>query len=179
MNSAAMQVCGAILAAFVTACSGCGSSPPPQPMPAPMPPPTAVAPPVPALPPPCDQAQFLATSTSMQARAAVEAPGMKPEGTPICGVVAPGQAVVGPGLGIQVHLVAALDQGPAEVGDIRLRAPPGRVDTLVVEGEVHGFRPHEMPAQGGWSTEKRRSATGSSPSCYRVRLTRHWSHSRT
>jgi hypothetical protein len=32
----------------------------------------------------------------LQGRAAAEAPGMKPEGTPICGVAAAGQAVVGP-----------------------------------------------------------------------------------
>src|ERR1700722_1232216 len=96
MNVVALQVSSSILAVAGAAGSGCGSPPPPQPMLAPMAPPTAVAPPPPVLPPPCDQAQFLATSTSMQARAAAEAPGMKPEGTPICGVVAPGQTVVGP-----------------------------------------------------------------------------------
>jgi hypothetical protein len=32
----------------------------------------------------------------MQARAAAEAPGMKPEGAPVCGVVGPGQTVMGP-----------------------------------------------------------------------------------
>jgi hypothetical protein len=45
---------------------------------------------------PCDQAQLLATTTSMQARAAAEAPGMKPEGAPVCGVAGEGQTVVGP-----------------------------------------------------------------------------------
>lgn len=93
---ATKQISGLILAVAATACGGCGSPPPPRPMPAPMPTPAAIAPPAPVLPPPCDQAQYLATSTSMQARAAAEAPGMKPQGTPICGVVGPGQAVVGP-----------------------------------------------------------------------------------
>ena len=48
------------------------------------------------------------------------------------------QAVVGPGLGVEVHPVAALDQGPAQVGDVGLRAASGRVDTLEIQGEVHG-----------------------------------------
>jgi hypothetical protein len=39
---------------------------------------------------------MLATTTSMQARAAAEAPGMKPEGMPVCGVVGEGQTVTGP-----------------------------------------------------------------------------------
>lgn len=82
------------LAAFATACNGCGSSPPPQPQPVPMPAP--VAPPMPPQAGPCDQAMLLATSTTMQARAAAEAPGMKPEGAPLCGVVAEGQTVVSP-----------------------------------------------------------------------------------
>ena len=59
-----------------------------------MPPQMAVAPPVQAGP--CDQAQALATSTSMAARAAAEAPGMKPEGAPVCAVVGEGQAFLGP-----------------------------------------------------------------------------------
>lgn len=97
MNMATKQVPALILSIAATACGGCGSTPPPpQPMPAPMPQQVAVPPPQPAVPPPCDQAQFLATSTSMQARAAAEAPQMKPEGTPICGVAGPGQTVVGP-----------------------------------------------------------------------------------
>jgi hypothetical protein len=94
MGMALKQIPGVILAALVTACGGCGSPPPPAPMPRPMPPPMPVAPMPQAGP--CDQAQSLATSTSMQARAAAEAPGMKPEGAPICGVVAEGQTVVSP-----------------------------------------------------------------------------------
>jgi hypothetical protein len=97
MRLVSVQIPGLILAVAVTACGGCGSSPPPpHPVPAPMPTPVATTPPLPAVPPPCDQAQYLAASTSMQARAAAEAPGMKPEGTPICGVAGPGQTVVGP-----------------------------------------------------------------------------------
>ena len=89
------QIPGLVLMAFAAACDACGSAPAPQPQPAPMPPPAPVAP----MPPqagPCDQAQLLATSTSMQARAVAEAPGMKPDGAPLCGVVAEGQTVVSP-----------------------------------------------------------------------------------
>jgi hypothetical protein len=85
----------ALAASAATACGGCGSPPPPQPMPMPMPPPMAMPPPVP-LASPCDQAQSMATSSSMLARGALEAPGMKPEGLPVCGVVAQGQTVTGP-----------------------------------------------------------------------------------
>lgn len=95
MNTAPKQLLWAILATASTACGGCSSHPPPQPMMAPM-----QAPPMMAVPPPlvqtgpCDQAQSLATSASMTARAAAEAPGMKPEGPPMCGVVPEGQAYV-------------------------------------------------------------------------------------
>ena len=57
------------------------------------PPPLAVPPPL-VQTGPCDQAQSLATSASMAARAAAEAPGMKPEGPPVCGVAPEGQAYV-------------------------------------------------------------------------------------
>jgi hypothetical protein len=95
MGMATRQIPCLILALAATACGGCGSPPPPQPMPAPMPMPPPMPPPVP-LASPCDQAQSLATSTSMMARSALEAPGMKPEGPPVCGVVGQGQTVTGP-----------------------------------------------------------------------------------
>lgn len=96
MNNATKHLFWAVLTTASTACGGCGSSPAPQPMqPMQAPPPMAVAPP-PAQTGPCDQAQSLATSTSLQARAAAEAPGMKAEGTPLCAVVPEGQAYVGP-----------------------------------------------------------------------------------
>jgi hypothetical protein len=85
----------AMAALTATACSGCGSPPPPQPMPMPMQQPAP--PPPPPLAAPCDQAQFLATSTAMLSRSAAEAPGMKPvEGGAVCGVAAQGQTVTGP-----------------------------------------------------------------------------------
>ncbi len=82
---------------------GCGSNPQFAPEPyadggvdaAPPPPPPpevdASAPAVQAGP--CDDVQSLAMTTSLQARVATEAPGMKPEGTPACGVVPEGQTV--------------------------------------------------------------------------------------
>jgi hypothetical protein len=93
MTTATKHFIWAAVATATAACSGCSNPPPPAPPPMPMPPPSAVAP-VPAAPMPCDQAQSLATSTAMQSRAAAEAPGMKPEGAPVCGVVAEGQAFV-------------------------------------------------------------------------------------
>jgi len=96
MGTATKQILGLTLSIAASACSGCNSHPAPKPMLAPLPPSMPVPPPLPPQPLPCDQAQFLATSTAMQARAAAEAPGMKPEGTPICGQAAPGQVVPGP-----------------------------------------------------------------------------------
>jgi hypothetical protein len=91
MSMATRQLPCAILAIAITACGGCGSNPPP---PAPMPPPPQMAmPPPPPQPGPCDQVQTLATTTAMQARAAAEAPGMKPEPISVCGVVSEGQTV--------------------------------------------------------------------------------------
>jgi hypothetical protein len=85
----------AVSAIATAACGGCASDPPPPPPPPlmPMPPPAVAAP---AQPMPCDHAQMLATSTAMQSRAAAEAPGMRPEGAPVCGVVAEGQTMTGP-----------------------------------------------------------------------------------
>jgi hypothetical protein len=95
MNMAKNGFTGAIVVVATAACSGCGS--PPAPPPTYVPQPMPVAPmPAPVQPGPCDQPQFLATTTAMQARAAAEAPGMKPEGAPVCGVTPEGTAVVGP-----------------------------------------------------------------------------------
>jgi hypothetical protein len=97
MSPVTRQFAWAVVVLTSTACGGCGNNPPPQPMPppAPMPPPSAVAP-APPQAGPCPQEQTLATSTAMQARAAAEAPGMKAEGAPVCGIAAEGQTVTGP-----------------------------------------------------------------------------------
>ena len=97
MNIARRTILGVALSAGAAAL-GCHTEPPPPPPPAPLPPPVQpIGPAAPAVPAaPCDQAQLLATTTSMQVRAAAEAPGMKPEGMPVCGVVGEGQTVVGP-----------------------------------------------------------------------------------
>jgi hypothetical protein len=96
MNIARRTIFGVALSA-ATAALGCHNEPPPPPPPAPLPPPVQPLTPAVNVPAgPCDQAQLLATTTSMQARAAAEAPGMKAEGVPVCGVVGEGQTVVGP-----------------------------------------------------------------------------------
>jgi hypothetical protein len=120
MRMATKQICGLIMALAATACSGCGHRPPPQPMPMYAPPPAPVAP-MPMAPVPCDQAQYLATSTSMAARAPAEAPGMKPEGTPICGVAAQGQAVPGPMFVLEPgYCYTFLGQSLPPVGDMEM-----------------------------------------------------------
>lgn len=94
MNPAIKHLTWAFLVSATAACGGCGSSPP-----QPAPPPSVPSMPVAPLPPqatPCDQAQTLAMSSAMQARAAGEAPGMKPDGPPVCGVVAEGQVYNSP-----------------------------------------------------------------------------------
>lgn len=84
--------------------AGCGSEPEfaPQPGPdggadaAPPPPPptqSVAAPPPAPTAGPCDQVQTMALTTMFQGRAPTEAPGMQPEGGPICGVVPEGQTV--------------------------------------------------------------------------------------
>lgn len=71
---------------------------PPQPAdagpPEAAPPPTVTAPPAPVAGP-CDGTQVAALTAMMQGRAAAEAPGMQPEGGPICNVVPEGQAASG------------------------------------------------------------------------------------
>jgi hypothetical protein len=93
MNIARRTILGVALSA---AALGCHNEPPPPPPPAPLPPPVQPVAPAGVPAGPCDQAQLLATTTSMQARAAAEAPGMKAEGAPVCGVVGEGQTVMGP-----------------------------------------------------------------------------------
>src|SRR5262249_29251214 len=66
-------------------------------------------------------------------------------------VHAAGQAVVGPGFGVEVDPVPSLVRGPAQVGDVRLRAPPGRVDTLEIEGEVHDSALNRVLMTADWA----------------------------
>jgi hypothetical protein len=89
--------------------AGCGGEPEfaPQPGPdagpdaaPPPPPPTAVAPPPPQTGP-CDQVQTMALTTMFQGRAPQEAPGMQPEGGPICGIVPEGQTISSPTFMVQ------------------------------------------------------------------------------
>lgn len=80
-----------------TLASACASEPPPPAMPPPMMP-VAPPPPMVAAPQmgPCDQVQSLSASSSLLARSADEAPGMKPDGGTVCGNVPEGQVVTGP-----------------------------------------------------------------------------------
>jgi hypothetical protein len=94
-------------AAFIAAGSlGCSSEPKfaPEPYsdggvdaaPLPLPPPLDAAAPPPVQAGPCDPVQTLGMTTTLQGRAAAEAPGMQPEGGLVCGVVAEGQTVSSP-----------------------------------------------------------------------------------
>jgi hypothetical protein len=121
MSMATKQIPGLILAVAATACGGCGSPPPPAPMPMPMPAPMPAAPAPPPRGAPCDQAQLLATSTSMLARSAAEAPGMKPEGAPSCGVVSQGQTVTSPLFILEPgYCYTFLGQSLPPVGDMEM-----------------------------------------------------------
>lgn len=101
----------------------------------PMQPVQPVAPP-PAQPTPCDQAQSLATTTAMQARAAAEAPGMKPDGAPHCGVVAEGQQYVS-----QPFM---LEQGYCYTF-IGQSLPPVSQMEMVLQGDASGLVAPIMP----------------------------------
>jgi hypothetical protein len=94
----------------------------PPPGPAPMA--DAGAPPAP--PPvqagPCDSVQSLAMSTAIQARAASEAPGMKPEGGAICAIVPEGQAYTGPTFLLQAgHCYTVVGQSLPAVSQIDMQ----------------------------------------------------------
>lgn len=130
MNTATKHLFWAILVTASTACGGCGGSPAPQPtQPMQVPPPMAVAP-ASAPTGPCDQAQALATSTSLQARASSEAPGMKAEGGPLCAVVAEGQAYVGPMFTIeQGYCYTFLGQSLPPIGAME----------MVLQGDASGL----------------------------------------
>jgi hypothetical protein len=89
--------------------AGCGDKPaevPPQPMAdagadvAPAPTPTVTTPPAPVAGP-CDAVQSAAMSSMFLGRAVAEAPGMQPEGAPICNVVPEGQVATSPIFTIQ------------------------------------------------------------------------------
>ena len=90
------------VAALSIFAAGCGSEPKFAPEPAasasapPPPPPVVSAAPPAAAIGPCDQPASLALTTTLQGRAVTEAPGMKPEGGSLCGVVPEGKPVTGP-----------------------------------------------------------------------------------
>ncbi len=120
MRMATKQIGGLVAAFAATACGGCTHPPPPQPMPMYVPPPMPVAP-LPPPPGPCDQAQLLATSSSMVARAPAEAPGMKPDGAPLCGVAAQGQTVASPMFILEPgYCYTFLGQSLPPVGDMEM-----------------------------------------------------------
>jgi hypothetical protein len=95
-----------LAALFAAAALGCGKSPEfaPEPYndggidaaPLPPPPPATADTALPVQAGPCDPVQTLAMTTTLQGRAAAEAPGMQPEGAPICGIVPEGQTVQSP-----------------------------------------------------------------------------------
>jgi hypothetical protein len=90
---------------------GCGGEPetPPQPGPPdagpPPPPPPPVDAGVVAVPAPqvtgCNAQESLSLTGMLQGRAAAEAPGMQPEGSPVCSVVPEGQTVAGQTMVVQ------------------------------------------------------------------------------
>jgi hypothetical protein len=140
MNTATKHLSWAILATASTACGGCGSSPAPQPMMQPMqaPPPMMVAP-QPVQTGPCDQAQSLATSTSIAARAAAEAPGMKPEGQAHCAVVPEGQAYV--------SQIFTIEQGYCYTFLGQSLPPVGAME-MVLQGDASGLIGGLLPGMG-------------------------------
>lgn len=98
-----------VAAALSAMAAGCGGEPEfaPQPGPpdggvdaAPPPPPVVQPTQTVAAPPPqtgaCSSADTLSMTTMFKGRAAVEAPGMQPEGSAICEVVAEGQSISSP-----------------------------------------------------------------------------------
>ncbi|APR81971.1 Hypothetical protein A7982_07320 [Minicystis rosea] len=121
--------------------------------------------PVPAQPAPCDQAQMLATSTSIQARAAAEAPGMKPEGAPVCGVVAEGQVVTGPTI--------MLEQGYCYTFIGQSLPPVGQME-MVLQGDASALVAPLMPSMANAAqapllvstTPGERVNMGEKQSCY-------------
>ena len=86
------QVCLLWSALVLAACGGDAHPTPPPPGPPPLPPVMTAAPPPPVATP-CDAVQSSAMTAAIQARAASEAPGMKPEGVPLCGIVTEGGEV--------------------------------------------------------------------------------------
>lgn len=100
MNVTAKSAMVLFLSVPLGCTSGSRSGPSPEPPRSYVP----LPPPPPQLPPqalPCAPAQSLAMTTSLQARAALEAPGMKPEGAPVCGIAVEGQVVTGPVIPIE------------------------------------------------------------------------------
>jgi hypothetical protein len=97
-----MALAFAPVAAIGIIAAGCGTAPKFAPEPVvdaglpPPPPPVVDAGPPAAATGPCDPVQTLALTTTLQGRATTEAPGMKPDGAPLCGVVPEAQPVTGP-----------------------------------------------------------------------------------
>ena len=97
-----MALALAPVAAIGITAAGCGTAPKFAPEPVvdaglpPPPPPMVDAGPPAAATGPCDPVQTLAMTTTLQGRATTEAPGMKPDGAPLCGVVPEAQPVTGP-----------------------------------------------------------------------------------
>jgi len=74
---------------------------------------------------PCDPVQSLAMSTSLQARAPGEAPGMQPEGQATCGVVPEGQSVTSaPFMLMQGYCYTFLGQSLPPVTEVDIQLVP-------------------------------------------------------
>jgi hypothetical protein len=172
MNIARRTILGVALSA-ATAALGCHTEPPPPPPPAPLPPP--VQPVGPVAPGPgvpagaCDQAQLLASTTSMQARAAAEAPGMKPEGAPVCGVVGEGQTVVGPIFILEPgYCYTVLGQSLPPVGQMEmvLQADLGAAAGALLPAGMTGMAQMAQSPVLVSTTPGERVSMGEKQSCY-------------
>lgn len=100
-----------------------GAFPPPPPAG----PDAGAPPPAVAQPTPCDSVQTLALTTMLNQRQKAEAPGMQPEGPPVCGIVPEGQTVTGTTMVLQPgHCYTILAQGLPNVSvvDVQLVADP-------------------------------------------------------
>jgi hypothetical protein len=134
----------------------------------PMPPPAPVAP-VAAQPTPCDAMQTLAASNMIQARAAAEAPGMKPEGPPLCGLVAEGQTMTG--------AIFTLEQGYCYTF-IGQSLPPVSQMEMVLQGDASALVAPLMPTMANAAqapllvstTPGERVTMGEKQSCYQWAL---------
>lgn len=86
------------------------------------PPPVATAAPAAG---PCDPVQTLAMTTMFQGRAAAEAPGMQPDGAPVCGLAADGQTVSSQTFLMQPgHCYTVLAQAMPTVTEVDVQVEP-------------------------------------------------------